>query len=130
VLNGLGAVLLGVAALSVFIALWSAVRERRTDLAMLRMLGTPPLKVGALVMAESLWLAAMGCVLGLLAAHGLAAAMGAMLMAEQSLAISGWQWVPAEGWVPLLALGVAVVAALVPAISAYRVDVTQLLNAR
>jgi putative ABC transport system permease protein len=32
--------------------------------------------------------------------------------------------------VPLLALGVAVVAALVPAISAYRVDVTQLLNAR
>ena len=130
VLNGLGAVLLGVAALSVFIALWSAVRERRTDLAMLRMLGTPPLKVGALLMAESLWLAAMGCVLGLLAAHGLAAAMGAMLMAEQSLAISGWQWVPAEAWVPVVAFGVAVVAALVPAISAYRVDVTQLLNSR
>jgi putative ABC transport system permease protein len=81
-------------------------------------------------MAESLWLAAMGCVLGLLAAHGLAAAMGAMLMAEQSLAISGWQWVSTEAWVPVLAFGVAVVAALVPAISAYRVDVTQLLNAR
>ena len=34
--------LLLAAGLSVFIALWSAVRERRADLAMLRMLGAPP----------------------------------------------------------------------------------------
>jgi putative ABC transport system permease protein len=130
VLQGLGAVLLGVAGLSVFIALWSAVRERRTDLAMLRMLGAPPLRVGALLLCESLWLAVMACALGLLAAHGLTALMGSMLMEQQSLAISGWQWVSAEGWVPVLAFVVAVVAALVPAISAYRVDVTQLLNTR
>lgn len=130
VLQGLGAVLLAVAGLSVFIALWGAVRERRHDLAMLRMLGAPPTRVGALVLCESLWLALMACTLGLLAAHGLTALMGQMLMDQQSLAITGWQWVPAEGWVPLLALGVAVVAALVPAVSAYRVDVTQLLNTR
>ncbi|MBT9551192.1 MAG: ABC transporter permease [Hydrogenophaga sp.] len=130
VLQGLGAVLLGVAGLSVFIALWGAVRERRADLAMLRMLGAPPLKVGALLLCESLWLAALACALGLLAAHGLTALMGSMLVAEQSLAISGWQWVSAEGWVPVLAFVVAVVAALVPAVSAYRVDVTQLLNTR
>jgi putative ABC transport system permease protein len=130
VLQGLGAVLLAVAGLSVFIALWGAVRERRHDLAMLRMLGAPPARVGALLLGESLWLALMACALGLLLAHGLTALMAQMLMDQQSLAITGWQWVPAEGWVPLLAFGVAVVAALVPAISAYRVDVTQLLNTR
>ena len=130
VLQGLGAVLLGVAGLSVFIALWSAVRERRADLAMLRMLGAPPLKVGALLLCESLWLAALACALGLLAAHALTALMGSLLMAERSLAIPAWQWVPTEGWVPVLAFVVAVVAALVPAIGAYRVDVTQLLNTR
>jgi putative ABC transport system permease protein len=130
VLQGLGAVLLAVAGLSVFIALWGAVRERRADLAMLRMLGAPPLKVGALLLCESFWLAAMACALGLLAAHGLAALMGPMLMDQQSLAFSGWQWVSTEAWVPVLAFVVAVVAALVPAISAYRVDVTQLLNTR
>ena len=130
VLQGMGAVLLGVAGLSVFLALWSAVRERRADLAMLRMLGAPPLKVGALLLCESLWLALLACALGLLAAHGLTALMGAMWMAEQSLAISGWQWVSTEAWVPVLAFVVAVVAALVPAVSAYRVDVTQLLNTR
>lgn len=130
VFQGLGVVLLGVAALSVFIALWSAVRERRTDLAMLRMLGASPQKVGALLLCEALWLAALACVLGLLAAHGVVALLGAMLMAEQSLAITGWQWVHTEVWVPVLALGVALLAAGLPALGAYRLDVTQLLNSR
>lgn len=130
VFQGLGVVLLGVAALSVFIALWSAVRERCTDLAMLRMLGASPQKVGALLLCEALWLAALACVLGLLAAHGVVALLGVMLMAEQSLAITGWQWVHTEVWVPVLAFGVALLAAGLPALGAYRLDVTQLLNSR
>ncbi|MGE0348011.1 FtsX-like permease family protein [Hydrogenophaga sp.] len=130
VLRALAAVLLVVAGLSVFIALWNAVRERRADLAMLRMLGAPPARVAALLLCEALWLALLACAAALLAAHGLTAVMGDMLMARQSLAITGWQWVPGEAWVPVLAFGVAVVAAFVPAASAYRVDVTQLLNSR
>lgn len=50
VLRAFGGVLLAVAALSVFIALWNAVRERRADLAMLRMLGAPPGRVAGLVL--------------------------------------------------------------------------------
>ncbi|MDR7093806.1 ABC transporter permease [Hydrogenophaga laconesensis] len=130
VLRALASVLLVVAGLSVFIALWNAVRERRADLAMLRMLGAAPSRVATLLLCEALWLAVLACVLGLLAAHGVVALMGEMLMARQSLAISGWQWVPGEAWVPVLAFGVAVVAALLPAIGAYRVDVTQLLDSR
>ncbi|MCW5653749.1 ABC transporter permease [Hydrogenophaga sp.] len=128
VLQGLTAVLLVVAGLSVFIALWGAVRERRSDLAMLRMLGAPPRRVAALLLCEALWLALMASLLGLLAAHALAALLGDMLMVRHSLAISAWRWVPAEGWVPVLALGVATVAALLPTFSAYRFDVTSLLN--
>lgn len=130
VLRAFAGVLLLTAGLSVFIALWSAVRERRGDLAMLRMLGAPAARVAALLLCEALWLAALACVLGVLVAHGLVVLLGAMLMDSQSLAINGWQWVPAEGWLPVLALGVAVVAALVPVVSAYRVDVSQLLNSR
>jgi putative ABC transport system permease protein len=127
-LQGLTAVLLAVACLSVFIALWSAVRERRGDLAMLRMLGAPPTRVSALLLCEALWLALLACLLGLLAAHALTALLGEMLAARHSLNVSGWQWVSAEWWVPALAFGVAVVSALLPAISAYRLDVTSLLN--
>jgi putative ABC transport system permease protein len=130
VLQGVAAVLLASAALSVFVALWNAVRERRADLAMLRMLGAPPGRVAALLLAEALWLAVLASLLGLLAGHGLTALVSSMLRDQQSLPIEAWHWLPAEAWIPALALAVAAVAALVPAISAYRVDVAHLLNTR
>ncbi|WP_374663640.1 FtsX-like permease family protein [Ramlibacter sp.] len=130
VLQGVGAVLLLTAALSVFIALWTAVRERRADLAMLRMLGAPPMRVAALLSAEALWLGVIASVLGLFVGHGLTGLIGSILEQRQSLPLTGWLWVPAEALVPLAALATAVVAALVPVLGAYRLDVTELLNAR
>src|SRR5213079_1706201 len=76
VLRGVGAVLLLTAALGVFIALWNAVRERREDLAMLRMLGATPTKVAALLLCEALWLALLASLLGLAAGHLLTGGVG------------------------------------------------------
>ncbi|HEX7891378.1 MAG TPA: FtsX-like permease family protein [Ramlibacter sp.] len=130
VLQGMGAVLLLTAALSVFIALWTAVRERRADLAMLRMLGASPAKVSALLLAEALWLALLATALGLALGHGLAALVGYALQAQQSLPLTGAIWLPEEIWIPVAALVTAGLAALIPAASAYRVDVAQLLHTR
>lgn len=130
VLRGFAAVLLLTAGLSVFIALWSAVRERRADLALLRMLGTPPRRVAALLLAEALWLATLATVLGLALGHGLTGLLGLMLAAEQSLPLSGWLWLGQELWVPGLALLVATLAALLPALEAYRVEAARLLSTR
>ncbi|MDO8447412.1 MAG: ABC transporter permease [Rhodoferax sp.] len=130
VLRGFGAVLLLTAGLSVFIALWNAVRERRADLAMLRMLGASPAKVAGLLLCEALWLALLASALGLLGGHLLTGLVGWMLQAEKSLPVTGWLWVPAEAWIPAAAVAVAGLAALLPALSAYRVDAGQLLNSR
>jgi putative ABC transport system permease protein len=130
VLQGLGAVLLATAALSVFIALWNAVRERRADLAMLRMLGAPPARVAGLVLAEAFWLALAASVLGLAIGHGLTGLVGLELAAQQSLPLSGAVFVPEELWIPAAALAVALLAAAFPALAAYRVDVARLLNSR
>lgn len=130
VLQGMGAVLLLVAALSVFMALWSAVRERRADIAMLRLLGAPPWKVGALLLCEALWLALLASALGLLAAQGLTALLGWLWLPDQGLAIGGWHGPLALAGVPLVAVGVALAAAAVPTLSAYRADVVALLQPR
>ncbi|WP_295954735.1 FtsX-like permease family protein [Rhodoferax sp.] len=130
VLRGFGAVLLLTAGLSVFIALWNAVRERRADLAMLRMLGASPFKVAGLVLCEALLLAAMATALGLLGGHLLAGLVGTWLQAERSLPLTGWIWLPSEWWVLLLGAVVATLAAALPAWEAYRLDVTTLLNHR
>lgn len=128
VLRGFGAVLLLTAALSVFIALWNAVRERRADLALLRMLGASPARLAGLLLCEALWLAVLASVLGLLGGHLLTGLLGFLLQAEQSLPLTGWLWLGVEAWVPVIALGVAALAALLPAFSAYRVEAGQLLS--
>ena len=130
VLRGFGAVLLLTAGLSVFIALWNAVRERRADLAMLRMLGASPQKVAGLVLCEALLLALMATVLGLAAGHALTGLVGHWLQGERSVALTGWAWNASEWWVAVLGLAVAALAALLPALNAYRLDVTTLLNSR
>ena len=130
VLRALAGVLLLTAGLSVFIALWSAVRERRADLALLRMLGAPPRKVAALLLCEALWLALLATLIGVLAGQELMAALAWMLQLDKSVLISGLAW-PAELWsVPVLAVGLALLSALLPAYEAYRSNVSELLQSR
>jgi len=130
VLRGVAGVLLVTAALSVFIAFWDAVRERRADLAMLRMLGATPVKVALLLLAEAVLLAVLASVLGLALGHVLTELVGRLLEAQRSLPVTGALWLPAEWWIPAAAVAVAAAAALIPVISAYRVDVAQLLDTR
>ncbi|MFN5348708.1 MAG: ABC transporter permease [Polaromonas sp.] len=130
VLKALGGVLLLTAGLSVFIALWSAVRERRADLALLRMLGAPPRKIAGLLLCEALWLALLACVLGVLLGQGVMAAAAWALQAEKSVVIGAFVWPVELTAVPLLALGVALAASVLPAWEAYRVSVFELLHSR
>jgi len=130
VLQALAGVLLLAAALSVFIALWGAVRERRADLALLRMLGAPPRKVAGLLVCEALWLALLASALGVMAGQGLGALLAWALQLDNSVLVGALAW-PAElAAVPLLALGVALASALLPAWEAYRVNVFELLQPR
>jgi putative ABC transport system permease protein len=130
VLRALAGVLLLTAGLSVFIALWGAVRERRADLALLRMLGAPPRKVAGLLLCEALWLALLATVLGVLAGQGLTALLGWALQLEKSVLIGALSWPVELVSVPCLALGVALASALLPAWEAYRVSVFELLQSR
>jgi putative ABC transport system permease protein len=130
VLRAFAGVLLLTAALSVFIALWSAVRERRGDLALLRMLGAPPRKIAALLLCEALWLGLLAAAFGLLLGQGFAAALGWFLQLDSTLLIGGMVWPVTLAVVPALALGVSLGAALLPALGAYRVSVLELLQAR
>ena len=128
VLRAFAGVLLLTAGLSVFIALWSAVRERRADLALLRMLGAPPGKIAALLLVEALWLALLATVLGMLAGQALMALLGWALQLEQSVLVGGIAWPVELLAVPALALVVALASALLPAWEAFRVSGFELLQ--
>lgn len=130
VLRGMGAVLLLVAGLSVFIALWSALRERRTDLALLRLLGAPPSRLAGVVLVEALWLGLLAALCALALTWGLALLLGHLLMQDQSIVLdAGLPW-RALWPVPVFAVLVAGLSALVPTLAAYRQDVHHLLTSR
>lgn len=129
VLQGFGVVLLLAAAASVFVGLVHAVREREPDLAMMRMLGAPPWRVGALVLAEALWLALLGVLLGLALGQGLTGLLGWELARQRSLHVSGWWWSVHQGVLLAGTLVLAVAAAAWPAWRALRLEVSRLLQA-
>jgi putative ABC transport system permease protein len=127
VLRAFALVLLAAAGLSIFIALYNAMEERRYDLAIMRMLGASPGKLMRLVLLEAVALALVGAAIGLVLGHLAAEAVGAMLAAEQQGRITGATWLGAELWLVALAAGVGLVAGLVPAWRAYRTDIAHTL---
>jgi len=127
VLRAFALVLIFSAGLSVFIALYNAMNERRYDLAVMRTLGARPATLMGLLLFEGLLLALIGALLGLTLGHGFAELLGQLLRAAQQVEISGAVFVPEELWVVALALGVGVLAALIPAWRAYRTDIAATL---
>lgn len=123
VLRGFALVLIFSAGLSVFIALYNALEERRYDLAIMRALGARPRKLMALLLFEGMLLALIGAALGLVLGHVLTEVLGYALKRANQPEVTGWVWSMSELWLVAIALGVGVVAALVPAWRAYRTDI-------
>jgi putative ABC transport system permease protein len=129
-LRGFGLLLIASAGLSVFIALWNAMQERRYDLAVMRTLGASRRVLFVQPVIEGLILAGGGGILGLLVGHGVATMVGGLLRQAQDMGLTGLTWRPEELYVVLLALGVGLISALLPAIQAYRTDIAQVLASR
>lgn len=128
-LRGFALLLMLAAGLSVFIALYTALEERRYDLAVMRTLGASPRRLFGLLLAEGLALALLGALAGLLLGHLLASVLGAWLQSQNHYPVTGLTWRPEELWLLAAALGVGALAALIPAWRAYRTDVYRTLAA-
>ena len=123
-------VLMAGAALSVFIALTTALEERRHDLALLRVLGARPSALVSLVAAEGMTLVVAGAILGLILGHGAAQAFGSLLAGPERWPVTGWAWESGEAWLLLGAMLLGAVTCLLPAYLAYRRDPAALLLRR
>ncbi len=129
-LRAFGLLLIFTAGLGVFIALYNALKERRYDLAIMRTLGASRAKLLQHILLEGLLLVLAGTVIGMVLGHAVAEALGAWLKQTQQLELSGWAWVASELWLFVLAAGVGLAAAILPAIEAYRTDIARALASR
>ena len=123
VLRAIAAGVLLVAALSLFVALYGALEERRTDMAILRTLGASPSKLLRLLLAQGLLLSLAGAAIGWLLGHAGIAALEWL----QPLDLQPWRIAAGEAWLPVIAVAVGLLAAAIPAARAYRTDIAATL---
>lgn len=120
-------ILVASAALGIFVALYNAISERRYDIAIMRAMGSSRGQILRMVILEGLLLSVAGVGLGIILGHGAAEVAGGWLWREHQVYLTGLAWVPAEGWLFALAIGVGFIAAILPAIQAYRTDIASIL---
>ncbi|TWB75551.1 putative ABC transport system permease protein [Nitrospirillum amazonense] len=126
--RGFGLLLVASSALSIFVALYNATQARRYDLAVMRALGATRMRVSCLLLTEALAMGAAGTVLGLALGHGAVELAGRLVPQARDMGITGLQFPATEPYLLVLAAGLSVLAALVPAVQAYRTDVSAVLS--
>ena len=111
---------------SVFIALYNRLRERRYELALLRSLGCSRLRLFGMLIAEGLLLALAGFAGGILLSR-----LGIWLLnssaAQDFHLVFRYNFIAAEGVLLGVALAVGLLAALIPAVKAFRLNLSTAL---
>ncbi len=126
-LRAFAIVLMASALLSMFIALTNTLDERRYDLAIMRTLGAGNAWLFALVLLQGVLLAGLGALIGIALGHLAAQALGMWFNITQQMAFTGLTWVKEEFWLIVVAIAVGIIAAILPAIRAYRTDIAETL---
>ena len=130
VFRAFAGVLVAASALSLFIALWHAMHEQRYDLAVMRTLGATRGRILRFVLVQGAGLGAAGAVTGVALGHAAGWLASEWLERARSVSVGALGWAPEEGVVVAGALLIALAAAAVPAVRAYRLDVVTVLAER
>ncbi|MBU6372212.1 MAG: ABC transporter permease [Alphaproteobacteria bacterium] len=120
-------VFIAAAALSVFATLLASLTDRRGDIALLRTMGATRLGVFGVLLGQGLVIAGLGVALGLGLGHGLLHAAAQVSAQARGLGITGAMIHPGEIWIVIGGLGAGALAALIPALDAYRTDIAKTL---
>ena len=118
------------AGLGIFAGLYNAMNERRYDLALMRSFGARPGKLFSLMMTESLIVSLISVIVGIGIGHLLVEGIALWLANTKQIHMTGRLFLSDEAWLIPLSLAVGGLAALLPAVRVYRIDIFKTLVQR
>ncbi|MFT4982306.1 MAG: putative ABC transport system permease protein [Bacteroidia bacterium] len=124
----MGVLMMLIAALSVFISLLNSLKERKYELALMRSLGASPTKLFSLVLQESLLLCFAGYLFGIILGRVAIMVLSSFGEEQFHFGVTQVGIATIEIWLFPFTLVVGIVAALIPAFRAYRVDISSVLR--
>ncbi len=119
-----------VSAFSVFIALFNALRARRYELAVMRVMGASRSKLFRSIIIEGLLMAFGGIVIGLAIAHFAVHSLSWLFSKTWHYNFTGKLFLPSELVIISVALLIGFCAAVLPAIQAAKTDISKTLSGR
>lgn len=115
-----------IAAISVFVNLYNSLKERSYDLAIMRTLGASRGKLFLIVISEGLILTIVGTFAGIALGHVVLQFIGNYQESSQAK-LSGTIFLTQETYLIIAGLMIGLIAAIIPAIQAYRADISKIL---
>lgn len=120
-------VIIGLSFFSIFISLFNSLKKRKYELALMRSMGASPFKVFALIITESLLLVSTGIIFSWLFSRIGLSILSHQLNNSFHYTMNVTDFSIQEVYLTIAALLFGVIAALVPAINAYKMDISKTL---
>lgn len=116
------------AAVSIFVAIYNSMSERRRPIAIMRALGARRTTILSIVLLEAAMLSLFGALGGVALGHLLTGVAGGAISARSGVPISAFAFHPEEAMVVAGVLVLGAVAGILPALKAYRTDIADGLS--
>lgn len=126
-LTGFAYVLIFISALSIFIALYNSLKERKYDLAIMRSMGASRSKLFIATQLEGISLTLLGSVIGLALGHGVLYLFTEVVEEGGKTGISEWVFYKEELYLLVGSLVLGILCSLIPSYQAYRTDIHKVL---
>jgi len=127
-LQWLAFVIIFISGLSIFISLFNSLKDRKYELALMRVMGASRLQLFFLIVLEGLIIAVLGYLIGMLLSHVGMSIFSSMAEDTYQYSFDGWRFLKEELWIFLGALAIGIVAAVIPAFLVYRTDISETLS--
>lgn len=127
VMQFIAILIMGIATISMFISMFNSLKDRKYEIALMRVLGASSGKVFIAVILEGVMLAVIGYIAAILISHVSVSLVSDYIAETYHYDITGLIWLPIE-WVFLgLAIIIGIISALYPAYVAYKTDISKTL---
>ena len=127
-LRGIAMAIVFISAISVFFSLYNSLRGRAYELALMRTMGAGGNTLLLMVLLEGFWLALLGALAGLVLSRVGMAILSSLAEDAYRYEFVWWNLLPEEGILFIGTLVVGLIAAAIPAWSAYRTDISETLR--
>ncbi len=117
-----------ISALSIFISLYNNLRERKHELAMMRVAGAKPFQLFAIILFEAMIIGTIGAIIGWLLAHVSMIFISSLLHHQFHYGLDAWKMYPAEMMIIGATILISIFAGLFPAWKAYNTDIIKNLS--